>query len=549
MILPLVAPKGQISVTSLLLKNPHAKEFKEMKAYADKLIMHNTGRHKDKYIEKMDYFEKPELLELRKKYSPTNEDFFGRLHRPLDKVFNAKGGSANYYLPDSQKGQLLGILKDVHNGYSMKMWLRTFWMPAYNYDPNGLVFMEVGDGVSYPTYKCIEDIYTYPITNARELPYVIFCVDKKEVMYPIDEEHVKYYRVVDDATDRLVEWDGENAKVIDEYTNFYGKVPAIKTGNIYDSVKGWFVSPDDSIIDMADQFMRERSVLTMFVLHHGFPIKWAYKSKCPTCQGTGKLAADACPSCNGSTLKSKFDVAETIGIPVPTSKDDPILAPDIAGYVSPPIDSWKEMVNSLDEKYRSAHFSRWGTHQQEDSSNETATGRFIDVQPVNESLGYTSDAAEDMDKWITDMLGMFYFEGSYKGCEVNYGRRFLIESPDEIWAKYQDARKNGVASIGSLNNLLMQYIMSEYQSDSMEMIRQIKMMKLEPFVHMTVEQAKNNVTNPLDYNKKLYFGEWINQLGENDLIIKDYKTLNAEFTDYVEALNIEEPEEEETIIS
>jgi hypothetical protein len=114
----------------------------------------------------------------------------------------------------------------------------------------------------------------------------------------------------------------------------------------------------------------------------------------------------------------------------------------------------------------------------------------------------------------------------------------LIESPDEIWSKYQQARQAGIASIGSLNNMLLQYIQSEYQADSMEQVRQIKMMKLEPFVHMTIDQARNNVASPLDYNKKLYFSQWVNQLGENDIINKDLATLNTMLTDYVNRLGV-----------
>jgi hypothetical protein len=210
-----------------------------------------------------------------------------------------------------------------------------------------------------------------------------------------------------------------------------------------------------------------------------------------------------------------------------------MLAPNIAGYVTPPIETWKQMQESIDGKYQAAHYATWGTHQMEDSSNETATGRFIDVQPVNERLCKYSDAGEFVEKWITDMIGTFNFEGSYQGCEVNYGRRYLIESPDDIWTKYQDARAKGVASIGSLNNMLMQYIQSEYQSDSIEQLRQIKLMKLEPFVHMTIDQAKLNVQNIADYYKKLYFSNWVMQLGANDLIVYDLMTLDKMLTDYV----------------
>ena len=532
--LPLTAPEGQLSITSIIRDNPNKKTIAQIAKYAKKMTMHITGFGLEEALSKIDYFERPELLKLRQLYSPSNEDFFGRLHRPIDKVFNARGGSCNYYISDSDKPRLMTYLTDVYEGYAIRRWMETFWIGAYHYDPMGMIYMEVGDNTTYPTYKSSLDIYDY-MWAGRKLEYVVFSSDPRITAQKAKAKNDNiYYRVVDDSNDYLVQWDGNTATIIPDmsYPNYYGEVPAIIMSDIFDPIRGWYVSPDDNIIGIADQHLRDRSVLTMFKLHHGFPIKWQYQGKCIQCKGTGKINAQDCSSCNGTGKQSKYDVSETISLPVPQTKDDPILAPDVAGYVTPPVETWDKMDETIDGLFEDAHYTKWGTHQLEDSENETATGRFIDVQPVNERLGKYSDAAEFVETWITDMLGRFYFDASYKGCEINYGRRFLIETPDVIWQKVVDAIKDGAPS-QNITNLYMQYLQSEFAGDGMEYNKQVKLMRLDPYFYMTIVQVKTLGLPTKDYMKKLYFQQWVNQLGDNDLINKDLKTLQQDLDAYV----------------
>ena len=72
-------------------------------------------------------------------------------------------------------------------------------------------------------------------------------------------------------------------------------------------------------------------------------------------------------------------------------------------------------------------------------------------------------------------------------------------------------------------------------------------MKVEPFVHLTLSEAKNVVVNPVDYNKKLYFQEWYNQLQPNDILLKKSSELIAMLAEYSKNKGVYEPKE--TIIN
>ncbi len=535
------------SIGYILKKKPNAKYVKSVQDYSSKQTMHVTGLNLKHYLSLIDYFEKAELLELRQKYSPSNEDFYGRLHRPIDKIWTARGGSANYYISDGDKAKLLGILANVKDGYSLRKWLETFWLLPSHYDPMGMIFMEVGDNTTYPTYKSCHDVFDFPPPKGREYDYIVFkCDDKiKQENAAEGKETDVYYRVVDDAFDYLVRWDGDTAHIIESqsYPNYFDKVPAITNGNIYDPINKWYVSADDEITGVADQYLRDRSVLTMFKMQHGFPIKWLYGSDCPTCNGTKKVSGKNCPSCAGTGRKSKYDVSETIVVPFPKANDP--MPPEYAGFYTPPIETWEMMNETIEGLFKDAHYTKWGTNQLEDNSSDqpaTATGRFIDVQPVNDRLGKYTDSLEFVETWVVDKIGEFNFPATYKGCEINEGRRYLIESPDVIWKKYQDARTAG-APTTSLTFLYMQWIQAEFRSDSMELGRQVKLMKLDTFFHVSLSQAATIITNPDDYIRKIYFEEWVNQLKPNDLITKtldELRTMRDEYLDKIVATKNDE---------
>ena len=566
MVLPLTAPEGQLSIQGIISKNPTKKYVEKVQKYDEKLIMHNTGIGKDKAIDKFDYYEAKRLSELRKRYTPSNKDFAERLHRPCDKIFTAKGGSSNYFLSSKEeKESFINILRDIANGYSLRQWIETYWLPAYFADPMGLIFMEVGNNTCYPTYKSAESIYAMPKPNGRKFDWIVFKLgdpssanatyggavgmdmSNGEASGTEVGANVQYYRVVDDKFDYTIKWVNGEAEVVDLYPNYFGFVPAITVSGLWDAYNEIYVSPDDGIISIYDQHLRSRSVLVIYELEHGYPLHWQYQSSCPTCKGTGKVRASDCTSCNGSGIKSKNDVAERLMLPVPKDKEVPVLAPHVAGVVEVAVESWQEMKSTIDRQYKEAHYCMWGTHQIEDSSSAqpaTATGRFIDVQPVNDRLGKFSDEAEFVEMWLTNMSGRFHFPNTYKGCQINYGRRYLIETPDVIWEKYDKAKNSG-ANVGALNNLYQQYVDSEYSGDEWQRMKMMNMFKLEPLPHQTMQQAQLVLSDPISFNKKVYFGQWLCTLKNDELITLPFEKLNQMLTDYVASLNIPEPIEAE----
>lgn len=521
----------------VITKRPNKKMIDAAQKYTKKLLMHVKGIGMDAYIDKIDAWEREDVIKIRKKYAVSNKAVFSRIHRPIDKVFSAKGGSVYYNLSDAQTQQFKSYLSNVVYGYTVKQWLDVFWMPATSYDPMGLIMIEVDqNNHAYPTYKSIMDIFEMKL-NGRNVEYVIFKLDDRIDQAVKDGEGAKcdIFRIVDDITDRLVRMDnGALVDIPDEsYPNYFLKVPATVISNIYDPVQGFFISSDDDIIELADQFLREGSVKNIYKNYFGFPIAWGYQSDCPECKGTKVRDGRPCDYCKGSGIKSKSDPSETIRLPMPQSKDEPIIAPDIAGYITPDIAGWKMMTEELDLLEDIMFETLWGTHQVDDKGkNETATGKFIDTQPVNDKLNKFSDAEEMIETFVTDLLGQFLYGQSYKGASITAGRRYLIETPDEIWDKLENARLKG-APTAALYDLYNDYLQARYSANAMEMQKMIKLAKIEPLPFVKYEEfAKLQAFPDIILRRKFWFESWMNSKSDPEIMYGDIKSLQTDFYQY-----------------
>jgi hypothetical protein len=227
-----------------------------------------------------------------------------------------------------------------------------------------------------------------------------------------------------------------------------------------------------------------------------------------------------------------MDVSDVKRLPIPTGTETPILAPHIAGYITPPIEAWTRMNEELKELEQLMFETLWGTKQLDNEENNTATGKFIDTQPVNERLSKFSDAAEVIETYITDTIGTLYFQNAYKGASISYGRRFQIENPDTLWEKYQTARSAG-SPTGALDDMLREYLQSKFENHSIELQKQLKLMDIEPFLHLSAIQVQTLQIANIDKTKKLYFEDFVRTLTDNELIFSKADVLKGRLEEFV----------------
>jgi len=542
----------------IIKHDPSIALLAEAQKDASLLNAHITGAGLSTIIRSDDYFEDDQKKNLRQKYARSNRDLFARIHRPIDKVFTAKGGSTIYNLPEAQQKRLAAYLATIRNGMSLRKWIKSIALPAYQIDPMGVIFMEL-DAMRqpYPTYRSTSDIYRYKL-NGRKLEYIIFKLGADDVRLagsnmgvpdstidgifaklPALNGTPKFLRVVDDVSDKILRLEGDEQYVeIPELTlpNYWLYVPGMIVSDLVKYNSQCFQSPDADIVELANDFLTDCSVFNIWKKLHGFPKAWRVKTSCSTCMGSGLVRGVECPDCNGTGNKKKATVRDEYVVPIP---DDGKMPAAFGGYITPDIEGWNLMRDEMTSLEDMMFMTSWGTIMKRPTDKaqpETATSEFINAQAINERLPDYSAWAETIETFVITACGQIMFSQNYQGPSVNYGNRFIIEGPDVIWVKYADARLQG-APQAALDGLLRDYYESRYEGSPMDLNKALKLMKVEPWTHLTIDQVQASSALQVDKIAKTYFSEWVSTKTDMEILAADEQELRDELMDYATEKN------------
>lgn len=551
-----------------ILPSPPSKSMLDQaREQAALLNMHITGQGLKDAITSMDFFEDEQKKNLRQRYSRSNKDIMGRLHRPIDKIFRAKGGSTVFNMPQGNVQDFAAYLSAIRNGQPLRKWVQMIALPAFQIDPMGLIFMELAPGKDakgklkpYPTYKSTNDIFDYKL-NGRHLEYVIFKVGPKDAgsyinsgiaiadqMQLMIDERLKslgdnkhqWFRVVDDTQDRIIEWDGNDGvtEITDQtLKNYFRSVPAIIISDIVSYSSNLFLSPDDLVVELMNDFLTDCSVFNIWKKLHAFPKQWRIRSICPTCQGNRKLQGRDCPDCSGTGYRTKSTPRDEIIVPMP--EDGSKMPSEFAGFITPDVKGWELMTDEMDRLFLMAFETIWGTQPSQrtngpDGGDKSATQAVMDVQAMNERLHDFREWGQGIETFIIDKCGLILYGSSYKGVANNWGNRYIVEGPDVIWEKYKNARSAGSPQ-ATLDGLLRDYYESRYQTSPVDLEKALKLMRVEPFTHMTVAQVQQMTITDLDKCSKLYFSEWVSTKQDMEIILGTDQALRVDLLAFAQA--------------
>lgn len=521
-------------IKKILLENPTKKLWTDAAADARKLQMHVLGHGLQSYITLIENYESAKGQLVRKKYCKSNRDLFARLLRPVDNIWNGRGGGTFYDTSEPNQKALRKVLSNVYKGFSVRAWIEKFWMPRYIDDPMGILFMEVDNDGTYPTYKASRDIFD-AVLNGRRFEYIVFRTVDPAIFRVVDDVKDILVKMSPDSTDdqKVQKVKMLSGREYPKYVNYFQEVPAMiisdlpKDGNV-----DMYMSPITDEVELADVYLRDGSIANIYRFKNGFPLPWKYPEVCGKCKGQKLVGGATCGDCNGSGIKIESRPGDMTVFAWPTK--DEVEIKDKGGFISPDLKYLEYADASQKELEELIDRTHWGTVREKDPNKggdkETATGRFIDVQPIKNRLIKYAKAGEGAEEFITNMEGKFHFNTAYVGCAVNFGRRFMIGDPDEIWTKYQDARTK-VGSVTSLDDILREYYETLYQANPQELQKSLQMIKLEPGVHMTIGEVKANLPW-VEYIKKVYFSQWVNEQPENYIAFTPLDRLRTELQDY-----------------
>ena len=502
-----------------------------------KLKMHFYGTGLTEFLTKIQSLESDAQIALRKKYAVSNSWVVETLLRAVDNVWSAKGGLTTIDAPDTVKDSIVNSLDNVNQGYSLDNYLQHIWFDRFVTDPNGLLFNEVNeeDGSTYLAYKSIFDIVHMKM-NGIQPEYIVFAPD---VVIEHDNDIIsketgktEYFWIVDDAFYYRVSRNNKGISILDAIPNSFGIVPATQNSPLLDTETGIKVSPIHKQVELLDSYVIDSSISNIYKKLNGFPITWMYAQKCDGCKGSGEVNGDTCKSCNGTKQSMKKDVSDVLLLATPKSAESPTIAPNVAGHISPDLDTWREQRTELEYIYNLIYYSQWGTTT-EKADNETATGRFIDAQPVINRLNMYGDVIEVIKTRTIEFFAMHEAPNTTVDVHVSEGRRYLVETPDQIWKKYLETIEKG-ADESSKDLQLSQYYEAEWQSDDTMRDYYLKLMKIEPLVHYNIPDVLGMEVGQDVKDMKVAFPSWKNITPIAEVITQPLESLINSLKSYTD---------------
>lgn len=485
-----------------------SSHISDAREYSDTLKALIKGEGYKNELIKIDHVESENKRISREKYTFSMRDVFKRLSNNIENIWTSSGGTKVYDIDNEEKRkEFIAHVSDIRGGQSIEEWNKNNWTPVYHYDPAGVTFLEYDSDRKispFPINKSINWIRNY-IPNGICVDVILF--EPKTVKTESGE--VREWRLVDDVMDYIVTESGDSF-IIDEDKSFahpFGRTPALINSDLVDPDNGKRLSPFDSVVELAKEYLRDKSIKTIFKFTQGFPLFWRYVTYCKECSGTGKDGSGGtCGTCGGHGIVKRRDVTDSVDMPVPT-KDDPILNP-LAGFVTPPIEIWDKFQSELELLEKVMELTIWGALVEGEKST-TATGRILDIQPIIQTLNSYSAPAEKRERKITEMLANFFFPDKDKNksiSSISYGRMYSILSSASALEMYHKSKENGDNNT-ILDAIYLQILLAMYKSDPVSLrINTIKS-DVEPYLHYDLEQI-TKAFGVTEAQKKMLFQQW-----------------------------------------
>lgn len=506
-------------IYDIIRNNPNRELLEHERELSNSLRKYVMGEGLLDDMDAHDYeFEAKQLFEIKKKVSKSTRDLVERVLSPKNKVYQAKGGVRLYNMSESQDAAFEKYMNNVRRGMDMKSWIKNVADKAADIDPMSLLHVEVDEsGKAYPTYKSTGAIYDYGLNGSRQVEYVVYELSKEDAA-KIEEytasDNSKLYRVIDDENEYYVSRVGEAYSIVLQVPHTFGKVPCVIASDVpvYDSVR--FESRLMPIYEILKAYFEDDAGLNLYKKRQMYPREWSIEIACNKCKGTGDYDGEECSHCNGTGQAANIKQGARISISV---GDDgkPMTPVPPGGFWQLPIKIVKNVREELSILEQQAKDTFWandkvrktGGTQVEGNSITTATGELINERSKEPKLREITKWAETTDRICTDYIKVVFYPNT-KESTIKYGDRYMHGSPEELSEYYEYLKAKG-APISLLDKALIDIYEASFESNRIELAKHMILMRVEPFVHSTVQQVLSwNVTAAIK-DKKLMYSEWL----------------------------------------
>lgn len=523
-------------IKQIIKDNPNAAEIKIKQELSKTLKAHVTGDNCDELIELIKGFERKELKESRKKMMMSNRDVVERVLQPRERIYTATGGIESYNFTTVEKiKEFKEFLSDITGQMSLKEYIEQVLQPKYDYDPNGLKWVDLNDdNMPYPCFKSIHCIFEMEL-NGRKPEFVFFiCSEKEKRSYiksgVISNEQSpkntdKIYRVVCDSWDRIVIVGGggiDNLIVASEIPNYFGYVPGEVVSDIVGANDDFYDSCLNKILELLAHYMFGRSLFNIALARCAYPKEWMHRFTCPTCQGKKLIDSAPCPECKGTGALPAQQNSDVLIVDYGNDLNKSIPNPPM-GTNDPAVEGLIFMRDNPDVIEEKMERTIWGVvtvvnskgsagNKINGDTQKTAYEVSVNNEPRMNKLRKFSKWYARSFKWYVDVCAKYMYAKQFISSAILGGEGYMTESPDLLLDKLS-AAITAKEPPYVLMSIYTDYVDTKYQNNPL-LNRQYKLLKkAEPFPWNIVADVLmwENIPETQKLEKQ-YFAEWVESL-------------------------------------
>lgn len=230
-----------------------------------------------------------------------------------------------------------------------------------------------------------------------------------------------------------------------------------------------------------------------------------------------------CPKCGNKRI---IGAGSFVEIPVPNAEEN---QPDLRNPVQLLTVDRDALDYNVDEQKRlreeiiTAVVGQDEIVTNRDAFNEQQV--MANFESVTTVLNRIKKGFEDAQMWVDSTICLLRYGSYFISANVNYGTDFYLTTAENLREKYKTAKEAG-ASEAELDMMQNQILETEYRNNPTQLRRMLVLAELEPYRHLTREEAtdlfKENLITEEDLLVKLNFPAYIRRFERENMNILEF---------------------------
>lgn len=475
------------------------------------------------------------------------------VYRELERVFNSRNSSSSYQFTNSEHEEDW-INYRINKLNEPEIWKTQGWKEM-QVSPNSILVVDLPTEQKterpepYFYWLEITDVIDYETPDGTTLNWIVFKQPKNKIA------------VFDDMSIRVFELDEKNQikSVITEAVHNLG----FCTARFF-----WSTQLNEKNTDLKkNPITKELSNLDWYLffsiskqhldLYAPYPIYSAYEADCNfennetgdycdggflrNSKGEYKILADGtvekCPCCSEKRIAGPGSFLE---VPIPNQAEgisDMSNPVQITTIDRDSLDYNVDECKRLHDDIVISIVGSGGTVSEKEAINETqVAANFESKTSVLNSLKINFEQAQ---KFVEDTICKLRYGDSFISSSINWGTEFYVFTVKELYAKYELAKKNGMAE-SELDAIIQHILEVEYRNNPQILQRMLILKQLEPYPHKTQDEiislADKGMIDKKKALLKLNFSSYIDRFERENINIITFGT-NIPLKDKIQIIN------------